>query len=253
MKGRPEHTARKPANGDLYLDVGLIQPGDVLLELGPDKDSAWIARATGGPFSHVALVVHRTFLFESEDLGVGYTPLRADRVERRATGTRTLSRLHDVKAAVVLRYPRLSTKKAEDLFEDFVEALGPLDGKEYPAWVALATAAPGGWLGTQLGRVVLSIADRIQKTQVWVPGPFCSELVAGVLADVLPRRRLFDKPRDPTRVNPNSFLRSRLQPVAAAVCEADPNAAIDVEQAKHYNASLLYTSRKQATGTMVGF
>jgi len=253
MKRRPEQTVSKVSRGALFLDVDLIQPGDVVLERGTGTDSAWIARATGGPFSHAALVVDRGFLFESDDEGVGYTPLTLERVERRATGRRRLSRLPHVREAVVLRFPRLTDKRARDLGDDLVEALGPLDGKEYPAWSALAAATPGGWLGKQLGRVVLSIADWYENTQVVVPGPFCSEVVAGVFADVMPRRRLFDKPRDPTRVNPNSFLESRLRPVAGAVCTADLGAILDKVHAKEYNDALLYKSRKQATGMMVGF
>ena len=86
--------------------------------------------------------------------------------------------------------------------------------------------------------------DRYQKTKVWVPGPFCSELVAGALSDVLPRRRLFNKPRKANRVNPNSFLRSRLRPVTGAVCEADAEAALDTTQADEYNRAIGYSSRE---------
>ena len=253
MKRRPEHTVIKPAKGDLYLDTGVLQPGDVLLELGTGKDSTWIARATGGPFSHAALVMGRSFLFESDDLGVGYTPLKADRVERRATGTRTLSRLDGVKEAVLLRFPRFTAKQARDLGDDLIEALGPLDGKEYPAWSALASAAPGGRLGTQVGRVVLSILDWYQNTQVVVPGPFCSELIAGVFADVMPRRRLFDKPRDPTRVNPNTSFDPVYSPSPAPCARRIATPPTTWTRPTCTTPRSCTASRRQATGTMVGF
>ena len=40
------------------LRSDLILPGDILLTNGREKDSKWIARLSGGDFSHAALVIN---------------------------------------------------------------------------------------------------------------------------------------------------------------------------------------------------
>jgi hypothetical protein len=70
------------------LDADLVRAGDVLLTQGVGRDAVAIALGTGGPFSHAAIWLPRVGnvgnrqriahleLFESEDLGVGATPLQ---------------------------------------------------------------------------------------------------------------------------------------------------------------------------------
>lgn len=253
MKRLPEHTAVK-RDGDLYLNTSLLRPGDVLLTRGRVKESHWIARLTWGPFSHAALVVNGSVLFESDDLGVGYTALHVDRVERSAAGKHLLSVLTDVDRAVLLRHPRMAHSMAADVEEDLVEALYPAFGREYPPWANLASALPGGPLIRGVGRLLLRAKAAFDgDDKVWNPGQFCSQLVADALMRVLKEKKLslFVPPRSPANINPNTLLRSELVPVPQAIGPADLHATVDEELLRRLHAHIVTPSRQDSTGSLV--
>ena len=252
MKQLPEHTAVK-SSADLFLDTSLLQPGDVLLSRGRAKDSHWIARLTLGPFSHAAMVVNHWFLFESDDVGIGYTALRIDRVERGVDRRHLLWPLAGVDRAVVLRRKTLTTSAAEALEDDLIAKLYPAFGQEYPPWFNLASALPGGPIVRWIGGKLLQLKGALEGERVWNPGPFCSQLVANALITVLGKKGLppFIPPREPASVNPNGFLSSELEPVPHAVREAGPSATLDDRQLAQLRMHVVMPSREESTGLLV--
>jgi hypothetical protein len=237
----------------LYLHTNQLWPCDVLLTRGAAKESRWIAWLTLGSFSHAAVVVNRSVLFESEDLGVGYTQLRTDRVERHSDERRLMSVLEGVDRAVVLRHPRLTQQMATDLEDDLIEALYPAFGQEYPPWADLATALPGGPVVRMVGRLVLKAKDAFGGEKVWNPGPFCSQIVAKALMDVFKKKNiaLFDRERSPGSVHPNAFLKSALRPVPLAVGPADSSATLDHALLAQLQAHIVTQTREESTGSLV--
>lgn len=243
-------TTKSQGRGTLYLEPAALQPFDVLLTRGAAKQSLWIAKLTSGKFSHAALVVNRWFLFESDDVGVGYTPLKIHRIECLKDKRKLLSELSDVDQAVILRHPCLDSATAESLENKLADALAPLIGLQYPEWTKLATALPG-WALTQLGRLALSLVD-IGDTKVVNPGPFCSQMVAAVLMDVLgPKLSVFVPSRGPETVSPNVFLSSELKPLKGVVGCADPHASLDKELQAQYDQYIVAPPRQEWTGPIV--
>jgi len=249
MKSLPQH-AVESAKG-IYVDTLRLQPADVLMTRGTGKSSNWLARFTAGPFSHAAIVVNRALLFESDDVGVGYSALGLDRIER-GKEQRYLAQLQGATRAVVLRHPLLARADALALEGDLVDALYPYFGREYPEWAKLASAARGGRLLKRVARVALRMLDKLDGTRVWVPGPFCSQLVADALMQVLPKPlTLFVPSRAPADVSPNALLESELRPVPEAVRVVDPDAVIDEQAVKRYKELLPTPSRQESTGVTV--
>jgi len=257
--------------GDLYLNCSMsplqdptsIRPGDVLLTSSREKESWWIAQATGGPYSHAALVVNSSLLFESDGMGVGYTQLGIDRMERTAAGLKMLARLPGVEKAIVLRHPSLRALNYYDLEEILIERLYPFYGLSYPEWSALKTALPQGTASSHIGSLLLSVVNRIDTMKgktVWNPGPFCSQLVAAVLEDVLAevvedehRRQLFTPPRSSETINPNSLCdsTSNLRDVPGAVGPADPDAQVADDALERFTSSVRTLTRMETTRNLV--
>jgi len=179
-------------NSDLYLNTRELKPGDVLLTRGPGKKpSKVIATATGGPYSHAALIVNFASMFESEDMGVGYTLLRIHRVEETKNGPRFLSCLEGIEEAEIRRHPHFQNDKEHDAFleETLHRALLPFYGKQYPEWANLADALGGG-PKTAIARLVLAIKDRIENEKLINQGPFCSQLVAAAFSKMFLGQRI---------------------------------------------------------------
>jgi hypothetical protein len=235
---------RKP----LYLNWSEIQPGDVLLTRGDGKISTAIAAASGGPYSHAALVVEPQTLFESDDVGIGYTVHAIGRVEKYGQDRILLSRLDGVRDATLLRPPGVDYPTAEQIGEKLREVLRPLVGRDYPDWRALASAAKGGQLGRAFANVVLRVLDVMDSTEVKNPGPFCSQLICGAFQEA--GIECFRPPRNPATVGPNDFLASELKPVNGLVRPANESAPTDDLYLEGLRKVPLAT-RKQQTGAAV--
>lgn len=236
----------------LYLNRLSLRPGDVLLTRGTAKVSGWIARLSAGPFSHAAIVVNSALLFESDDIGVGYTSLPADLIEGRGEGIRLLTSLIGVQAAVVLRHPGLVTCDPQDIEADLIDALYPSLGLQYPNWEKLAYAFPAGPAIGFLGRLLLRFKDWQEQQKVWNPGPFCSQLVSAALAIVLPEsQQLFRRNRPHETVSPNSLLKSNLRPVKDGVVLANKDAIINTKLLEQFRQHVPAPARESSTGSLV--
>ena len=236
----------------LYLNRLILRTGDVLLTRGAAKVSGCIARLSAGPFSHSAIVVNSALLFESDDIGVGYTSLAADRIEGGGEAMRLLTALIGVRAAVVLRHPGLAELDKQDLEEDLIVVLYPFLGLEYPKWADLASAFPGGPTVGFPGKLLLKLRDWHEGQTLWNPGPFCSQLVSGALTSILPKPyQLFKRERAHNTVSPNTLLKSNLRPVKDGVVLANPDASIDLEFLERFRRSVPTPSRDASTGAMV--
>jgi len=211
------------ASSGLYVDCRMLRPGDVLLSRGHGKPASAIAAWTNGPYSHAAIVVSDSWLFESDDVGVGYTPLELTRVEVIESENHLLGLLRGTQAAEVRRYPGLENRQPEQLSAALREILQPFAGLEYPEWSALADAGNRGAIGNAAMGAILRLRDSLEKGTLWNPGPFCSQLAAlalgslGLLQDC-------DAFRDASRVNPNTFLAPPSFRVEGAVRCANPEA-----------------------------
>lgn len=238
----------------LYLNRQILRPGDVLLTRGAAKFSGWIARLSAGPFSHAAVVANSGLLFESDDVGVGYTFLPAGLIEGTGKSMRLLSALIDVRAAVVLRHPVLARSDKQDVENDLIEALYPSLGLEYPKWADLASAFPGGPAIGFLGKLLLRIKDWHEGQKVWNPGPFCSQLVSASLTSILPKpHQLFKRQRAHQTVGPNTLLKSTLQPLKDGIVFADSDAPINQDLLDQFRRSITTLSREKSTGTLTRF
>jgi hypothetical protein len=232
----------------LYLNWSTIQPGDVLLTRGKGSTSIAIAKASGGPYSHAAVVVEPQTLFESDDVGVGYSVYKIDRVEKNGQDRILLSRLTDIRDAVVLRYPGVDHKSATKICKKLRNVLRPIVGTDYPKWKNLASAARGGLLGQAFASVILHVLDVINETDIKNPGPFCSELVCAAFRDA--GIECFEPPRAPKTVGPNDFLISKLKKVEGLVRPADKSAATDDLYLQGLN-NVSVVPRKRQTGAAV--
>jgi hypothetical protein len=243
--------SKTPSKGSLFLNCSALRPGDVLLTRGSGRISNAIAVASGGRYSHAVLVVQPPQLFESDDIGVGYSCPRIDRVELHGKERVLLSALKGVQEAIVLRHPDVDARSAKQIGAKLHRILRPLVGREYPEWRKLSKAASGGAIGKGLARVVLRVLDVMESQDVKNPGPFCSQVVCGALQEAFPPGiKCFEKKRDPATVGPNDFLSSRLKPVAGSVRRADKSAVVDENYLKGLNV-MPPMSRELLTGSAV--
>jgi len=209
----------------LYLNWSELQPGDVLLTRGAGLISTAIAVASGGPYSHAAVVVEPQTLFESDDIGVGYSVYAVDRVEKPGRDRILLSFLTDIRDGVLLRSPDVDYATSEQMGVELRKVLRPIVGRDYPEWSALKSAAKGGQLGKTFASVILRVLDVMDSTEVKNPGPFCSQLICAAFQDI--GLKCFGSPRDAATVGPNDFLASELKPVPGGVRPADESAPTD--------------------------
>lgn len=238
------------AQGPLYLNWSAIQPADILLSRGDGKISTAIAVASGGQYSHAAVVVEPQTLFESDEVGVGYSVYAIDRVEKVGQDRILLSLLKGIRHAVVLRLPGLDYDAAEKKGGELRKLLRPLVGREYPQWRELAPAAKGGQLGKALAGVVLRVLEVMDSKEIKNPGPFCSQLLCGALQDAA--IKCFRTPRNPATVGPNDFLASEFEVVEGLVRPADDSVPTDEAYLRGLHAVPLATRREQTGAAVTG-
>src|SRR4051812_15426702 len=97
-KGTTARLAKRPAR---YLDLLAIQQGDLILTGTTDRVSDIIAKHTGGPFSHVAIVRSVAQRFEALGDGVGLTNHQVDRFELRHGRLRALMRIEEPHCMII--------------------------------------------------------------------------------------------------------------------------------------------------------
>lgn len=234
----------------LFLSQDAVRSGDVLLTRGGHKGSSWIAWGSNGKYSHAALFMTRDCLLESREDGVGYTHLLVDRLEEFAdrkdilpgvpvcfTNVRTLSALVDPDGnvatnAVVLRPPFTQTSGDDrrnrhiDLATN--DALATIAmkylGRDYPQSISLLAAANRPFLQSTVAKSIAQLVDRLNKVPE-LPGPYCSQLVALVLAEYTMDQAAHQRAVE--AVNPNDFLTFKgFTKVRNAIVRADPKAKL---------------------------
>lgn len=241
------HAGNSPS-GVLHLNISVLRPGDVLLTRSSAKHFTMISLATKGPFSHSAIVVNSTSIFEADRIGSGYTPLSPDRCEIVGTEVRQLHRLPQVKCALVLRHPKLAeVHDLESLSNNLMTILYPFMGLEYSALRKLTEAWNRDPILKGFASRILGIIDNFGDRK-FVPGPFCSELVSLLFEQM--RLQCFKKQREPKTINPNTFLESILVPVKDAIRYADPDCYNDKNLVKELREIMTF-SRNELTGNLV--
>ena len=75
-------TTQTAAKEGIYVDCAVLRSADILLTTDASLVSAAIRGATGGPYSHAALILGPTARVESDDDGVGHTTMAYARVEQ---------------------------------------------------------------------------------------------------------------------------------------------------------------------------
>lgn len=230
LGGRYEH---------LYLDLLRVSPGDVLLTLGRKPQSRAIAALSDGEFSHAAIILEKSLLFESDGNGVGQTWLPWSRIEVvKGTLSGVLCELpHHPRKAIVLRH--LETPKRDDVAGLLQEVCDVFEGLEYPQIEELAnTLEPT----TRKARIALAVARTLSSARpppgkakvlsrgvnrffprTIVPGPFCSQLVA----EVYKALNIFPAATITANVSPQwLFKEPKMEPVMGAVRRRDRSAAL---------------------------
>lgn len=165
-----------------FLKMGVVRAGDVLLTRGRGAESAVIAAVTGGQFSHAALWLPlrdspTPALIESEDLGVGFTPLVPIHFRAGSALISTYSIPHSPLVWKLMRHPALAGIDLSRLADASDAFLQKVLSRRYSALERLVKPvglpAPIETLAERLG----AFADRLARAQGH-QGIFCSELVA---------------------------------------------------------------------------
>lgn len=193
----------------------LLQPFDVILSRPRRaKVSQKIAMVTRSRYSHATIVVNRSLRFEAVGRGLTYTP-----VQFVACGfnEQSLVFLEDVSAYRyfdVFRHPDLMKADPSMLsrVEDrLIELTSALVYQEYPSLDAFRNVIRRTGLAAHLVDRLLAILARTFQTRRFLPGPFCSALVAMLFEDSgMPA---FDTLRPHDSVTPGDLACSRLERV----------------------------------------
>jgi len=246
-----------------FVRADLLLPGDVFLSRSADKDSAWIAWATLGQFSHAAIypAKYSYCLFESSDDGVGFVGLDVVKICRDPGQDQhiVLADVSHHQTLEIRRHPELAKhgrtdSERREVEYRLAECLVPTYGFEYPALEALGNAVPylPGWV---VKPVLRTIARMRREPAAIVPGLFCSQVVFEALKylEAAPLRR--DRPSE--TVSPNTLARpslSRLEVVKGVIvdetfaCEPlhpDSTALKDIRQSQQSLLRQADTAREQ--------
>jgi hypothetical protein len=220
--------------GPPYLNLKLLQPGDIVFSLGEGWMSKQIARFGGkGDYSHAAIYIGNSHLFEALDDGVGPTRLYIDREElyqapRGALPNHQLNKwlatIPDTVRLCVMRHPDMEQALKSRGYSD----LNPLTESsvflQYPHATQLATAIWCNRFAGWLVKAGLQAQALFEKPRV-VPGPFCSQLVVQIMDGL--GLRLFARELDPAEVSPSRLANSdTLREVPGASTFADPEAKL---------------------------
>jgi hypothetical protein len=196
-----------PSPHKTFIQLGLLEPGDVILTGEPGIRSRMVSLASGGQYSHVSLYLGLALLFESQGDGVGTTPIQVHVgiIEGREAELWDVSHYRIID---VFRTPdtvRDAALNFDELSRILMDAVAGHWGKEYPHLTRLADASvyPSGL--KKLLRSGLGVIDRLglAGSRKFAVGPFCSELVADCFETI--GWSVFNGERQPHQVAPNTF------------------------------------------------
>jgi hypothetical protein len=167
----------------LLIRVDLVQPGDVLLTHGGTLLSKAIVAATNGTYSHAALFINSYQLFESYDL-VEHSCLTL-------VGSTVINNVpiqwaklpHNPIDAALFRHPQAHTIPPGSFEKTSLKLMESFWGMEYSLYSRLIAPARFPEPLATLSKSLATLYDRYWvKSEI--PGPFCSELVAIMFAQL---------------------------------------------------------------------
>jgi hypothetical protein len=211
---------------DLLLRSEYLFPGDIILSTTRRPVSHLIRIGSFGPYSHAALVINGTAVFEAKSDGLGYTsifPKRCERDSYDATKCLILSEVTDshMYRVGVFRHREAYKLRPEHIKTTIDKLTQQEFGLQYPP-----LHKPGAAADIPLPPFVY---DGIEKALSWSkvpisnPGSFCSEFVAKVYKEL--NLTIHHPPVPPNMVSPNSLARSvYLAFLDSLVVEPDPYA-----------------------------
>lgn len=220
------------------LDTSNIQPLDVILGRTAGTAGKAIAKTTGGNYSHAALVIDRSCVFESGLAGVTFRPL--DIVSAGFVGGKVVIGVNvaDFDVIDIWRHPDLRTMETDALASLRSEALDVAalhNCREYPSLETFRNYITGKY-PRRGNRMMELMKAKIPRKEPVVPGPYCSMLVVEIFTALgLP---LTFPAREDNLIFPNDLARSGLEQIP--VESADPMGPDrnDTDLCTHLNATL---------------
>jgi hypothetical protein len=212
------------------LDGSRLLPGDVLLTRGTDTESKLISKGlfgiskglfSGGRFSHAALLVSPSRIFESDGGIIGSKVLN---LLGWATKDNRPVPLFEIpggtpKEAAVYRHPDFHEVQGQ-FDKAYIEEMKDSFGRGYSQYFRVVRLAKlPGFLGMPAAWLT-RLVERYGKRNA-VPGVFCSELVARIYHRL--DLDLFGGSRNPDQVTPNDLARSKLLKVPEAFVDTTTN------------------------------
>jgi len=202
----------------MVLRTDLLKAGDILLTRGGEKDSKRITLFSAGPYSHAALLINSTMIFESDGGVIGCKRFRD--LGRARIGSEVVP-IAEIPGTPILcavfRHPLFQTVSEETFSEALLQEMDASFGKDYSERYRLVKAS---WLPFGLRHVAswcLFLRER-RSLKDKIPGPFCSELVMRVFQRL--KLPVFDSQMLPEETSPNDLLntkRSNLRSVEGCV------------------------------------
>jgi hypothetical protein len=234
VQSNPPSTSTSQQGRFRYLVRAELKPGDVVLVRSVGWESTLIARASGGDYSHAALVCEDNELFEADDEGAGFTHL-SDVLAKVNESCVSWARLrHDCDRLIVLRHPQLSSRYPDGggpaglLVKEAVrKAAQSYFGGPYSKMERLAEASrlPEALAGLRpLLAWLLRVGTETRDINSPLPGVFCSELVALVFQKEL-GLPLFAEDRPPVTISPNDLTPDKSLLVAVPGAVVSPSLA----------------------------
>jgi Orthopoxvirus protein of unknown function (DUF830). len=186
-----------------------LRAGDILLTLGSEKKSAAIAQFSKGQYSHAALCLNQSVIFESDGGLIGDKLLQNLGSAIIDTKRVFLSGIpgNPVQCAVY-RHPDIDTVSSVRFEEAMGQEMSESYGKDYSEKYRLVPLAQCGPVMKRLLDAYFRFEHR-SKYADSISGPFCSELVAKFYERLqLP---LFSEAKRPDQISPNDLANSALE------------------------------------------
>jgi hypothetical protein len=234
----------------IYLNHRVIMPGDILVSRQRSILSRVVRWQTKGKFSHAALFVAPTLLFESKRDGIFQTPLNFACFKDDRGSIHFGLHLPHVSGAKVLRHDSIERRLQTDYYrlqDLFLRISSKHFGKRYSELIRLLCALPKG---NSLRRVGDLYTKRLAKNSLRETDGrlFCSELIAAEYEKL--RVRLFTIKTRPVSVSPVALATSsELREVTNAVLRGSPRECPDNQRIIKEDWQTHQVSRKAQVAT----
>lgn len=188
MRGMQQHAEIDPERTFVCLRQDLLRPGDVLLVRNSGLEARGISLAHSSRFTHAALFVDRSRLFEADGFGVGMAA-----AANLSTPDGPVVILPDCKAAAVFRHPQLTRLEPGSTSEaDLSLMLEAIVARKVQPYSRLSRLSKAAGPLEPLASVVLEAMDfhealhqpRGSARRKHDEGRFCSEIVCEVMEEL---------------------------------------------------------------------